>query len=148
MNVTHIVGGSFSGGLSALCFGVLTVQTSSYYRTFSNDGRSVKPVVWTLEAFQLICSTQYLYWCMVTNYQNPLALNQVTWVFMVFQITAVGASVTMETFFAHRVYSLSTKLHLGMLVQVLALLLFGFGAGWYSSFNRCHLWCLTVVGTP
>jgi len=38
------------------------------------------------------------------------------------------ASVTVQTFFAHRVYSLSGNLYLGVLVQVLVLLQFGFAA--------------------
>ncbi|KAF9511181.1 hypothetical protein BS47DRAFT_1197148 [Hydnum rufescens UP504] len=48
--------------------------------------------------------------------------------FAIYQITVVCASVTVQTFFAYRVYSLSTNLYLGILVEVLVLLQFGFGA--------------------
>ncbi|KAF9512075.1 hypothetical protein BS47DRAFT_1345873 [Hydnum rufescens UP504] len=127
---TNIFGGSFIGNhLTALCFGVLTIQTSSYYHAFPNDGRWVKLVVgflWILEAFQLACVTQSLYSSFVTNYDNPLA--HVAWNFTAFQISAVCASVTVQTFFAHRVYSLSSNLYLGVFVQVLVLVQFGFGA--------------------
>ncbi|KAF9504827.1 hypothetical protein BS47DRAFT_1386147 [Hydnum rufescens UP504] len=127
----HIVRGLFSGSLlSTLLFGVLTIQTSSYYRAFPNDGRAVKLVVGFLcvvEAFQLVCSTQSLYRWVITNYYNPAALKHATWEFTIFQISAVCASVTVQTFFAHRVYSLSANLHLGVLVEVLVLVQFGFG---------------------
>ncbi|KAF9512076.1 hypothetical protein BS47DRAFT_1106378 [Hydnum rufescens UP504] len=126
MNITHILGGSFLGNLlNALCLGVLTVQTSSYYRAFPNDRRPVKLVVavlWTLEAFQLACGTQSLYW------ESSMV-----------QINAVCASVTVQTFFAHRVYSLSANLYLGALVQVLVMVQFGFGAAYGIMLNTVNI---------
>ncbi|KAF9513675.1 hypothetical protein BS47DRAFT_1382326 [Hydnum rufescens UP504] len=139
----NIFSGSFFGNLlTAICFGVLTIQTSSYYHAFPNDGRSVKLVVgflWTLEAFQLACVTGSLYGWFVTNSHDPLA--RAAWDFTIFQVSAVCASVTVQTFFAHRVYSLSTNLYLGALVQVLVLVQFGFGVGQHSS--SCIPWTLT-----
>jgi len=74
-----------------------------------------------------VCSTQSLYWWVVANYDNRLAPNRTTWEFTIFQICAVCTSVTVQTFFAHRVHSLSANLYLGVLVQVLVLVQFGFG---------------------
>ncbi|KAF9512081.1 hypothetical protein BS47DRAFT_1383140 [Hydnum rufescens UP504] len=105
----HVFGGSFFGNLlTAFCFGVLTAQTSSYYHTFPNDATPLKLVVgflWALDAFQLACVTQSLYWWFVKNYYNPVSLSSATWEFTVYQISTVCASVTVQTFFAHRVYS-------------------------------------------
>ncbi|KAF9512069.1 hypothetical protein BS47DRAFT_1383130 [Hydnum rufescens UP504] len=159
--VPNIFGGSIIGNLlNALCFGVLTIQTSSYYHAFPNDARSLKLAVgflWTLEAFQLLvspfralqlspgitaeahsrpttcalcsgCGVQSLYWWVVTNYGNPSTLGHATWELSTFQFSAVCASATVQTFFAHRVYSLSANLYLGVFVQVLVLIQFGFGA--------------------
>ncbi|KAF9513408.1 hypothetical protein BS47DRAFT_1382503 [Hydnum rufescens UP504] len=127
----NVFGGSFFGNLlTALCFGVLTVQTSSYYHAFPNDRRPVKLVVaflWTLQAFQLVCVTWSLYWWLVINYRNPLVLGWATWEFSTYQITTVFASATVQTFFAHRVYSLSANLYVGVLVLVLVLLKLGLG---------------------
>ncbi|KAF9520191.1 hypothetical protein BS47DRAFT_848631 [Hydnum rufescens UP504] len=134
MDVTqvNIVGGSIVGNLlTALCFGVLTIQTFSYYNAFPNDRRRSKLIVgflWTLEAFQLSCGTQSLYWWIVTNYNNPSAVGYATWEFTTFQISAACTSVTVQTFFAHRIYSLSANVYLGALVQALVLVQFGFGA--------------------
>ncbi|KAF9513406.1 hypothetical protein BS47DRAFT_973368 [Hydnum rufescens UP504] len=134
MNLTRVnlFGGSFFGNLiTALCFGVLTVQTSSYYHAFPNDGRPLKLVVaflWILEAFQLACITQSLYWWFVANDDNSSTLGWATWEFLTYQINTVCASVTVQTFFAYRVYSLSANLYIGVLVQALVLLQFGFGA--------------------
>ncbi|KAF9510890.1 hypothetical protein BS47DRAFT_1364220 [Hydnum rufescens UP504] len=66
------------------------------------------------------CCTKSLYWWFVTNYRNPLALQQSPWEFGILPINI--------TFFAYRVYSLSANLYVGVLVQVLVLLQFGFGA--------------------
>ncbi|KAF9516960.1 hypothetical protein BS47DRAFT_586543 [Hydnum rufescens UP504] len=83
VTLVNIFDASFFGNLlTALCFGVLTIQGSSYYHAFPNDGRGVKLVVaflWALEAFQLACCTWSLYWWFVTNYNNPLALRWSTW---------------------------------------------------------------------
>jgi len=129
-NQASILSGSFIGILlTALCLGVLTVQTSSYCHAFPNDGGWVKLVVgflWIVEAFQLACVTRALYSLFLKNYDNPLA--HIVWEFTTFQISAVCASVTVQTFFAHRVYSLSADLYLGVFVEVLVLVQFGFGA--------------------
>ncbi|KAF9511111.1 hypothetical protein BS47DRAFT_1347152 [Hydnum rufescens UP504] len=132
LNPVNILGGSFVGSLlTALCFGVLTIQTSRYYHTFPDDRRPVKLVVgllWTFEAFQLACCTQSLYRLSVTNYYNPVALERGTWEFSMFQINMVCSSVIVQTFFAYRLYSLSANLYVGVFVQVLVLIQFGFGA--------------------
>ncbi|KAF9509713.1 hypothetical protein BS47DRAFT_136117 [Hydnum rufescens UP504] len=134
INVTrvNILGGSFFGSLlTALCFGVLTIQTSRYYHAFPDDGRPVKLVVgllWTLEAFQLACCTWALYHWSVPNHHNPLALEWATWEFSMYQNNMVCSSVAVQTFFAYCLYALSTNLYIGVLVQLLVLLQFGFGA--------------------
>ncbi|KAF9514782.1 hypothetical protein BS47DRAFT_842223 [Hydnum rufescens UP504] len=144
----NILGGSLFGILlAALCFGALTIQTSSYYCAFPNDGRPVKLVVgvlWTLQAFQLACSAQSLYWWSVKNYNNPLALKWGTWEFSMHQINIVCSSVTVQTFFAHRVYSLSANLYVGVLVQVLVLLQLGFGTATSVKANM-HLELQVIV---
>ncbi|KAF9513486.1 hypothetical protein BS47DRAFT_971241 [Hydnum rufescens UP504] len=104
---------------------------STYYHAFPNDRRPLKLAVaflWTVDALQLACVSRSLYWWFVINYSNPLALGWATWEFAVYQINTVCASVTVQTFFAYRVYSLSANLYAGVLVQVLVLLQFGFGA--------------------
>ncbi|KAF9507064.1 hypothetical protein BS47DRAFT_1385287 [Hydnum rufescens UP504] len=113
------------------CLGVLTVQTSRYYYAFPNDGRPVKlavAVLWTLGAFQLACYTQSFYWWFVTNYHNPLAQQWLPWEFAIYSLNATCSSLIVQTFFAYRVYSLSGNLYLGVLVQGLVLLQFGFSA--------------------
>ncbi|KAF9512070.1 hypothetical protein BS47DRAFT_1103796 [Hydnum rufescens UP504] len=127
----NALGGTIVGNLlTALCFGVLSIQIYSYYCAFPNDTRLLKLVVaflWTLEAFQLVCGTQSLYWWVGANYGNRLASGDGTWGFTTFQISAVCASVTVQTFFSYRVYSLSANLYLGAFVQVFVLVQFGFG---------------------
>ncbi|KAF9507217.1 hypothetical protein BS47DRAFT_341454 [Hydnum rufescens UP504] len=129
----NILAGSFVGNLlTALCFGVLTVQTSTYYNAFPNDARPLKLAVgflWALEAFQLACSTQTMYRWSVANCNNPSALDWGTWEFGIHLINMVCSSLTIQTFFAYRIYSLSANIYIGVLVQALVFLQFGFGAG-------------------
>ncbi|KAF9510115.1 hypothetical protein BS47DRAFT_102562 [Hydnum rufescens UP504] len=73
------------------------------------------------------CSTRSLHRWVVTNYHNPSALHRATWEFTIFGISTVCASVTVQTFFAHRIYSLSANIYVGVLVQVLVLVQFGLG---------------------
>ncbi|KAF9509657.1 hypothetical protein BS47DRAFT_140719 [Hydnum rufescens UP504] len=118
----NLLGGTFFGEVvTAIGFGILTVQISSYYRAFPNDGRLLKVAVgflWALEAFQLGCVSQYLYGGFIKHYYNPLPLARSTWEFGMFQVTVVVASVTVQTFFAHHVYSLSGNLYLGIFVPL------------------------------
>ncbi|KAF9511583.1 hypothetical protein BS47DRAFT_1159808 [Hydnum rufescens UP504] len=131
----NILAGSFVGILlTALCFGVLTVQTSTYYNAFPNDARPLKLAVgllWVLQAFKLACSTQTVYRWSVANCNNPSALEWETWEFGMGLINNVCSSLTVQTFFAYRVYSLSANIYIGVLVQALVFLQFGFGAALY-----------------
>ncbi|KAF9505104.1 hypothetical protein BS47DRAFT_573087 [Hydnum rufescens UP504] len=128
----NILAGSIVGiPLTALCFGVLTVQTSTYYNAFPNDARPLKLAVgflWVLQAFQLACCTQTVYRWSVANYNNPSALDSGRWEFAMRLINNVCSSLTVQTFFAYRVYSLSANTYIGVLVQALVFLQFGFGA--------------------
>ncbi|KAF9507208.1 hypothetical protein BS47DRAFT_340335 [Hydnum rufescens UP504] len=130
--VFNILGGSFVGNLlTALCVGVLTIQTYSYYNAFPNDARPLKLAVgllWALQVFQLACCTQTVYRWSVANHNNHSALEWGSWEFGMHQINTVCSSVTVQTFFAYRVYSLSASLYTGVLVQILVFLQFGFGA--------------------
>jgi len=92
-------------------------------------------LLWCFQAFQLACSAQSLYRWSVTNYNNPLALEWGTWEFSIQGYNTVCSSFTVQTFFAYRVYSLSADLYVGMLVQVLVLVQFGFGAAAFTRMN-------------
>ncbi|KAF9507212.1 hypothetical protein BS47DRAFT_341250 [Hydnum rufescens UP504] len=127
----NILAGSFVGILlTASCFGVLTVQTSTYYNAFPNDARPLKLAVgflWVLQAFQLASCTQSVYRWSLANYNNPSSLDWGTWEFGIHLINNGCSSLTVQTFFAYRVYSLSANIYIGVLVQALVLLQFGFG---------------------
>ncbi|KAF9516796.1 hypothetical protein BS47DRAFT_1437832 [Hydnum rufescens UP504] len=85
LNPVNLLGGSFFGHLlAALCFGIFTIQTSSYYHAFPNDPRSVKLVVGLL----CTCVTRALYWWFVANHYDHLALERATWEFLIFQINS------------------------------------------------------------
>ncbi|KAF9506668.1 hypothetical protein BS47DRAFT_1367228 [Hydnum rufescens UP504] len=118
----------FGSLLTAVCFGVLTIQISSYYHAFPNDGRPLKMVVGFLwnygEGLSCPETSRYTVPALPSLYiggsskndYNPLALARATWEFAIYRISTVCASVTAQTFFAHGVYSLSANLYLRILV--------------------------------
>ncbi|KAF9504896.1 hypothetical protein BS47DRAFT_1368454 [Hydnum rufescens UP504] len=109
------------------CFGVLTVQISTYYHAFPNDRRPLKLAVaflWTVDALQLLCMRfQVLYWWFVINYSNPLALGGRHGSSPYIKSTPEPSHSQFPLTFI-----VSANLYAGVLVQVLVLLQFGFGA--------------------
>ncbi|KAF9514245.1 hypothetical protein BS47DRAFT_1392661 [Hydnum rufescens UP504] len=110
----NILGGSFFGNLlTALCFGVLTIQTSSYYHSFPNEGRLVKLAAYSPSSIVKDFRS-------FSTVDVPLVDTvRATWEFLMYHTSTACASVTVQTFFAHRVYSLSGNLYLGVLVTSL-----------------------------
>ncbi|KAF9511603.1 hypothetical protein BS47DRAFT_1363737 [Hydnum rufescens UP504] len=106
----NILAGLFLGILlTALCLGVLTVQASTYYNAFPNDARPLKLAV------GLLCAscTQSVYRRSVANHNNPSALDWGTW--------ESGNASNQQ---------LSANIYIGVLVQALVLIQFGFGTAY------------------
>ncbi|KAF9519014.1 hypothetical protein BS47DRAFT_1388434 [Hydnum rufescens UP504] len=108
----NLFGGAFFGEvLTTICFGILTVQISSYYRTFPNDGRRLK-----VAGIRNVSSQRGEPRVGACRRCPDLDFGTI--------YPKVGASVTVQTFFAHRVYSLSSNLYLGIFVEAFVFLQF------------------------
>ncbi|KAF9507060.1 hypothetical protein BS47DRAFT_349825 [Hydnum rufescens UP504] len=156
----EILAGTFFGNLlTALGFGILTIQTSNYYHAFPKDGRPVKLAVaflWISGAVQLLvfpfaCCTWSVYWWFVINFRNRLALERGSWEFGIFPINVACSSVIVQTFFMYRVYSLSGNLYVGILCKSLccfslvSLSRLALLSDVLRSYSHTRIWCRLVL---
>jgi len=129
INVTY--GSAFIGLVAgAILYGVTLLQTFLYYRTYPQDSRFIKIlvfVVWILDTAHLVLCTVAMYWYLVMNFNNPEALNKTSWS-MNLQTDCNGLiGLIVECFFARRVWIMSGNLWLTGLIVLLSCVHFGLG---------------------
>ncbi|KIJ64010.1 hypothetical protein HYDPIDRAFT_28904 [Hydnomerulius pinastri MD-312] len=82
-NVDNTLGALLVGGLFAAAFwGVTSAQTFIYFQRFSNDRISLKLFVaflWVLDTFDACLTSHILYYYLVSNFMNPLAIAAPVW---------------------------------------------------------------------
>ncbi|KAF8525779.1 hypothetical protein BU17DRAFT_83261 [Hysterangium stoloniferum] len=90
-------------------YGILTLQTFSYYQRYPNDRRYLKAVVgsiWILETFHIILVTYMIYEYLVTGFGDYAALQRNTWSFnMHVGLTTIVACIS-QIFFVFRCWML------------------------------------------
>lgn len=98
--------------LTAIGFGITTMQTYMWYRTFPSDSKVIRYVVWSiscLDIVHMIFTMHIIYFYVITNYNNPAALTRSVWSFdATIVVTAVITCIT-HGFYARRVYILSNR---------------------------------------
>ncbi|RDB18041.1 hypothetical protein Hypma_000871 [Hypsizygus marmoreus] len=129
LNATY--GSAFIGLIvGAVLYGVTLLQTFLYYRQYPQDSRLTKFLVfllWVLDTAHLVLCTMSIYWYLVTNFANPLALNKTTWS-MDLQTDCNGLiGLIVECFFARRVWAMSGNILLTGVIVILACIHFGLG---------------------
>ncbi|KAF8342247.1 uncharacterized protein EI90DRAFT_3032610 [Cantharellus anzutake] len=140
-SVHDILGGAFSGQLlAAVFFGIITIQVRTYFSAFPKDSLYIKLAVsflWVIQGLLVACTTQALYWYLVVASTEKNVLPFVTWEMAMHQTMTVVSSTAVQSFFAYRVYALSTSRILGCLVELLSLAQFGLGIS--SAYRAYHL---------
>ncbi|KAJ7032723.1 hypothetical protein C8F04DRAFT_644527 [Mycena alexandri] len=112
--------------ISCLLFGLTTMQTYIYYTRFPDDPRMLKALVafvWSCELALVVCSADTLYRYTILDYGHPERLLQRTPSSLeaaVFFCGIIAASV--QSFFSHRIYSLSKTLYIPLLTWILSFL--------------------------
>ncbi|KAI0771484.1 hypothetical protein BD413DRAFT_54768 [Trametes elegans] len=111
--------------LAAIMYGVSCSQMYFYFTRYSRDPWTVKLLViavWTTDTIHQGLISHSVYWYLVTQYGNPLALTQLvnTIIIEVFFNAFTGALV--QSFFAARVWKLSGK-RLYLVIPVVILIL-------------------------
>ncbi|KAJ3747365.1 hypothetical protein DFH05DRAFT_802911 [Lentinula detonsa] len=129
MNSTY--GSAFVGLIvSATLYGATILQVYLYYRNYPKDARFLKVLVFTLcifDTMQLVLCVTALYWYLITNYNNPSVLDQLTWS-MELQTDCNGViALLVECFFARRVWLMSSNMYLVTIIVILAAIHFVLG---------------------
>lgn len=83
VNIPHDFGLALVGGLvSAMLYGITTLQTYIYYMHYSDDASTMKSVVaaiWILDTLHVSFMCHILYHYLITNYGVPTSLEYIVW---------------------------------------------------------------------
>ncbi|KIK69632.1 hypothetical protein GYMLUDRAFT_34017 [Collybiopsis luxurians FD-317 M1] len=124
-------GAAFVGLIvSTSLYGATILQTYLYYRNYPKDSLYIKLLVlalWFLDSIQLAFCATAMYWYLITNFNNPPALEKLTWSMEV-QTDCNGLiALLVECFFARRVWRMSSNIYLVFIIVSLAIVHFVLG---------------------
>ncbi|KAF9043028.1 hypothetical protein BJ165DRAFT_216778 [Panaeolus papilionaceus] len=109
----NTLGALLLGGLFAMAlWGVTCVQTYTYYMYTTRDHRAIKLLVallWLLDTFDSALNIHILYFYMVSNYINPVALFKPVWSILIHVAVTAASNFLIRSMFLIRVYRLSHK---------------------------------------
>jgi len=96
--------------ISMFLFGLVTMQTFTYFRAFEKDRKYLKGLVglvWVGELGQAICVAHTIYWFTISMYGNPESILVTPNSFCAAILFSEAIASVVEAFFAHRVRVLS-----------------------------------------
>jgi len=96
--------------LSAVVFGLLTMQVWTYFRKFPKDMLPLKCLVvaaWTVQAFQVATSTHMVYFYLVDNFGTFKELSVATWDYCLYLGQVSAAAIITQMFLVWRLFLLS-----------------------------------------
>ncbi|KAJ7734758.1 hypothetical protein DFH07DRAFT_967473 [Mycena maculata] len=88
-------------------YGVMSMQTFSYFQKFPKDNIWLKLLVtglWVLDTLQLVLIGCVLYYWLITNYANPAALVDSPWTFNIGILVTNLIVIIVELFLTYRVF--------------------------------------------
>ncbi|KAI0357565.1 hypothetical protein OH77DRAFT_1519453 [Trametes cingulata] len=93
----------------AALFGVTVLQSIHYFHTFPRDSRVLKAtvaIVWVLDMITVMLDTHAVYYYLIVNYNNPLALTTEVWSARVELLVTYTVVLIVQIFFILRIYRL------------------------------------------
>ncbi|KAI6006488.1 hypothetical protein F5J12DRAFT_94630 [Pisolithus orientalis] len=113
MGIPAGFGATFIGGLiSAMLYGITTLQTYVYYMHDSADSSIIKFIVaavWILDSLHVAFMCHALYYYLITNYGIPSSLEFVVWSFPASLLGNLSVITIVQLFFAHKIYYLCRR---------------------------------------
>ncbi|KAL0566129.1 hypothetical protein V5O48_015890 [Marasmius crinis-equi] len=108
----NTLGAILVGGLAATAlWGITCVQTFSYFHNHSaRDKGLFKTLIaflWVLDTFDTVLNCHILYFYLVSNYNNPLAIALPVWSVLIHVAITSISNFIIRTMFARRAYRLS-----------------------------------------
>ncbi|KAF9531068.1 hypothetical protein CPB83DRAFT_849264 [Crepidotus variabilis] len=109
----NTLGALLLGGLVAMAlWGIACVQAYNYY-TRPNKDRMLQRIVvgslWLLDTFDTALNVHILYFYMVSNFMNPLALLKPVWSIIIHVAMTAISNFAIRSMFALRIYRFSNK---------------------------------------
>ncbi|KDR70204.1 hypothetical protein GALMADRAFT_255074 [Galerina marginata CBS 339.88] len=109
----NTLGSLLVGGLLAMAlWGVTCVQTYNYFTRTNKDRSFLKIMVgilWGLDTFDSALNGHILYFYMVSNYLNPLAIFKPVWSILIHVAVTSISNFMIRTMFTVRVFKLSRR---------------------------------------
>ncbi|KAI6003044.1 hypothetical protein EDD15DRAFT_1454848 [Pisolithus albus] len=131
---THLLttGATLIGGLvSAMLYGITTLQTYVYYMHYSEDDSTTKfivAIVWVMDTLHVSFTCHMLYYYLITNYGALMSLEYIVWSFSASLVVNSIVITIVQLFFAHKIYHLSRrKLRWLVTAPIIVLVLAQFG---------------------
>jgi len=113
MGLASTVGALLLGTLvTAVGFGITTMQTYMYMSRFPRDPKIMRWTVWTLlflDTTHVTLSWHMVYYYLILNYNNPIALQSSVWSFDITVVITALITVIVHTFYARRVFILGGR---------------------------------------
>ncbi|KAI6126114.1 hypothetical protein EDD16DRAFT_1724441 [Pisolithus croceorrhizus] len=110
MTIPGGFGATLVGGLvSAMLYGITTLQTYVYYMHYSEDDSIIKFIVaavWVLDTLHVAFMCHVLYYYLITNYGVLMSLEYVVWSFPASIMVNTLVITMVQSFFAHKIYHL------------------------------------------
>jgi len=113
INLDSTFGAAYIGAMVTLMlYGLTSLQSYLYFFYYPKDDRTIKftvALVWLLDTLHvaLVCYTMYYY--LVTNYANPLALLHGIWSLDLSVLINTFVACIVQAFFTQRVYQLTPQ---------------------------------------
>ncbi|KAI5996478.1 hypothetical protein F5J12DRAFT_355578 [Pisolithus orientalis] len=110
MGIPDGFGSALIGGLiSAMLYGITTLQTSVYYMHYAEDAPTTKflvAAIWILDTIHISFICHMLYYYLITNYGVPTSLERIVWSFPASLLVNVLVVCIVQCVFAHIIYCL------------------------------------------
>ncbi|KAI6132579.1 hypothetical protein EDD16DRAFT_1533125 [Pisolithus croceorrhizus] len=97
------------GLVSALLYGLTTLQTYLYFMHYSEDASTMKFLVfaiWILDTLHVSFICHVLYYYLITNYGVPTSLEYLVWSLPASLVVNALVIAAAQCFFAHKIYYL------------------------------------------
>ncbi|KAI0790856.1 hypothetical protein C8Q75DRAFT_108426 [Abortiporus biennis] len=102
--------------IAAILYGVTCVQTYTYYAEASKRDRlalrALIGALWILDGLQLAFVGHLLYYFVITNYFNPVALQTSPWSAEAFNVVTNVADLIVRSILIYRIWRLCQKIYL------------------------------------
>ncbi|KAI6021733.1 hypothetical protein BKA83DRAFT_4286646 [Pisolithus microcarpus] len=110
MDIPGGFGSTLIGGLiSAILYGIGILQTYTYYMHYPDDALAIRflvACVWILDTLHFSFMCHFLYYYLVTNYENPTSFLYTVWSLQASVLVHAIMITTVQCFFVHQIYHL------------------------------------------